>query len=347
MINNRSATHKRYYFLVIIIFACFIGFASKIYFEWQRFLATPVIPQGQQLEYIFVPGSTIKDLALFLQQKKYLKRSYLLVWLAQLNGQATHLKAGEYLFQGGILPKALLEQMSRGEVRQRDITIIPGWTFHRIRQALAKVPHLRHVIAKLTTAEILIRLGSSHKNLEGLLYPDTYRYTMNTSDFDVIKKAYGSMQKKLHQAWLDRAPNLPYLSSYDALIVASMVEKETALPKERPLIAGIIINRLRKKMYLQIDPTVIYALIYKSASHFQSVLTSSDLRVKSPYNTYIHKGLPPTPIAMPSEKSIIAALHPAKTNDLYFVAKGDGSHYFSTSLKQHDKAIEKYLLRQQ
>lgn len=324
-----------------IVITTLLSLSVVFYFEWQQFLHTPIIPQGKKLVYVFPQGATVKDLAYYLHNNAKLPHPYLFILLAKVDGFSTHLQAGEYELKGGELPRQLLSKIKSGDVIKHEITFVEGWDFKKMLQALNKAPRIKHTINNLSNSEIMQRLGSKYTNPEGLFFPDTYRYTMNTTDLSILQKSYNKMQLVLDKLWPEREAKLPYKNAYQALIAASMIEKEVQVAKERPLVAGVIVNRIRKRMYLQIDPTVIYALGHS----FKGKLTTKDMRFKSPYNTYVNKGLPPTPIAMPSEQSLWAALHPAKTKSLYFVARGDGSHSFSTTLKQHDVAIEKYLIK--
>ncbi len=248
-----------------------------------------------------------------------------------------HLKEGEYLFPQGSTNFSIWHQLvtGRGQLVHA-FTIIPGVSFAQIKLLLAQSNYFHHVVGALTDQQIMSAVGEPNMSPEGFFFPDTYHYTKGISDLVILKRAFDLMQKKLNAAWEARDSNLPYQSAYEALIVASLVEKEAHLSAERPIIAGVIINRLRKGMLLQIDPTVIYGM----GDSYQGKIFKSNLTADTPYNTYIHKGLPPTPIAMPSLSSIQAALHPAYHNFYYFVAMGDGSHQFTTTLLEHHQAVD-------
>ncbi len=317
--------------IVILAMACF---AYKSY----RYLTRPIIPADQSYHYILKPGTTIRGLAKELKQQHLISNTWPLVWYARLTGDSKKIQAGEYSFPANASLANVLKQISTGDVVVHRFTIIEGWRFSQMMAALEAAPMLQHTLIGLSPSDIMAKLQLPEQHPEGLFFPATYRYTMATSDIEILRQAYQMMQQRLTRLWPTRAVGLPYQTPYQALIVASMIEKETALTKEKPLIAGVIIKRLRKNMYLQIDPTVIYAL----GNDYTGNLNRKDMRNQSPYNTYTHKGLPPTPIAMPSESSIDAALHPQFTNALYFMATGDGSHVFSKSLRQHDKAIGEY-----
>ena len=260
--------------------------------------------------------------------------------LARLLGQASDLKAGIYIIKNGTTPLVLLDQITSGTTGQAGVTFIEGWTFAQMRQALNENDSVKHMTMSETDAQILKEIGAKETNPEGLFFPDTYFFTPNTSDREILKRAYLTMQNKMDKAWLEKSEGLPYQSAYQALIMASIVEKETGRASERPQIAGVFINRLKVGMRLQTDPTVIYGL----GERFDGNLRKQDLLTDTAYNTYTRDGLPPTPIAMPGLGAIHAALHPAPTKALYFVGKGDGSHAFSATLTEHNNAVIRYQL---
>ncbi len=263
-------------------------------------------------------------------------------WLAVLYIYAhptAHLKEGEYFFPKGATLAAIFHQITTGSgLYYRAFTIVPGWTFAEVRANLNQNPMLHHLTRNWSDAMIMQQLGSPISQAEGLFFPETYRYTRGVTDLVILKQAYALMQFQLNQAWQMRAANLPYQNPYEALITASLIEREGYLDKERPEISGVIINRLNKHMRLQIDASVIYGL----GSAYTGTLHKADLTDPSVYNTYLHSGLPPTPIAMPGMPSILAALHPEMSNNYYYVAKGDGSHVFSETLEQQEAAIKTY-----
>lgn len=301
------------------------------------FLNKPLIAANNPpVEFILQPGTPVKVLAAELQAKRVLAHPRAFVWLARIKLQTKQLQAGEYRIDPGMTSFQLLKKLATGQVILYTFTIVPGWTFQQLLEVLEHDPHLQHNLQNLTAAEIMQRLGHPEDKPEGKFFPDTYKFHADFDDTKILQEAYQLMQQRLQQMWLQRDPEIPYNNSYNVLIVASMIEKETAVAKERPIISGIVVRRLQKNMYLQLDPTVIYGL-GKTGK-----LTVSDLKKNTPYNTYMHKGLPPTPICMPSADSVYAALHPAAGKVLYFVAKGDGSHVFSVTLKEHDAAIKKY-----
>lgn len=288
---------------------------------------------------IFSRGSSIRTLANQLLEKNLLQeKNYFLIW-GKVKRQATRLQAGEYIIEPGSSLAQLLDNMVAGNVVQHTITIIEGYTF---RQALEVIQNSSYVTKELTSStddDIMKQLGYEDEHPEGRFYPDTYYISRGMSDVELLNRAYKQMHEVLQEEWQQREEGLPYKSAYEALIMASIVEKESAVAAERPLIAGLFVNRLRKKMRLQTDPTVIYGI-----ENYDGDIRFRDLRKDTPYNTYTRHGLPPTPIALPARAAIHAALHPDKTKYLYFVAYGDGSgkHVFSTNLKDHEKAVDRY-----
>jgi len=260
--------------------------------------------------------------------------------LARGLGVASDVKAGIYEIKSGITPLELLDMITSGSSTQASITFIEGWTFAQIREELNASEKVKHMTMSETDQQILKQIGATEVMPEGLFFPDTYFFTPNTSDRDILKRAYSTMQSKVKAAWATKANGLPYRTPYEALIMASIVEKETGRAAERPQIAGVFINRLKIGMRLQTDPTVIYGL----GEHFDGNLHKQDLLNDTIYNTYTRNGLPPTPIAMPGLGAINATLHPAQTKALYFVGKGDGTHHFSASLAEHNNAVIKYQL---
>jgi UPF0755 protein len=251
------------------------------------------------------------------------------------------LQAGSYTLNKNISPYQLLLSLNHGKTTQGSITFIEGRTFEQMRQKLAINDAVKQTIAGLPEPEILKLIGSPHSVAEGLFFPDTFYFDRNTTDINLLKISYNAMQSKLEKAWQGRDQGLPYKTSYQALIMASIIEKETGKASERPMIAGVFLNRLRIGMRLQTDPTVIYGM----GLRFDGNIRKKDLAIDTPYNTYTRSGLPPTPIAMPGLAAIEAALHPANTKALYFVGKGDGSHAFSNSLDEHNRAVAKYQLK--
>lgn len=303
------------------------------------FYALRPLPFAQlPYEFSLKQGSSLKSAARQMQQAGVLPSDMLFVLLARSLGKAAQIKPGNYEIEKPVSPLQLLDIISKGRVEQSDISVIEGWTFNQLRAALNAEPKLRHDTQTLSEAEILKRIGATEKEAEGLFFPDTYNFSSGSSDLAVLKRAYQLMQRNLQESWKTRAPNLPLKNPYQALTLASIVEKETGQAKDRGMIAAVFINRLHKKMLLQTDPTVIYGM----GSKFDGNLRRRDLLSDTPYNTYTRAGLTPTPIALPGLAAIQAVLHPAQTNALYFVAKGDGSSYFSSTLTEHNNAVNRY-----
>ncbi len=248
------------------------------------------------------------------------------------------LKAGEYELQQGMTMPDLLALLVSGKSRQFSVTFPEGKTFKQILQTLAGNANIKHTLKDTDYQAIMIKIGAKEEYPEGLFFPETYFFEKHSTDISVLKRAYDKMQNVLQQEWQHKQENLPLKNAYQALILASIIEKETAIASERPLIAGVFIRRLQKGILLQTDPTVIYGM----GDRYKGNIRRKDLKQPTPYNTYVIKGLPPTPIAMPGQEAIHAALHPAKGNSLYFVARGDGSHVFSASLREHNNAVNQY-----
>ncbi len=325
--------------IFLAIMALIAGAASYFaYTDYHGFLETPLnIPEtGLPLEV--PPATSLQDIARRLQRDGILSSALYLQIYARLEGSARRIKAGEYRITPGMTPPMLMQRLVAGRVRQYPLTIVEGWTFRQMMEAVRNHPKIQQTLEGLSDAEIMARLGHADENPEGRFFPDTYHFPRGTTDVVFLKRAYDTMARHLDEAWRQRAPDLPLRTPYQALTLASIIEKETGLPEERPLIAGVFIRRLRKGMRLQTDPTVIYGL----GESFDGNLRRRDLRQNTPYNTYVHGGLTPTPIALPGAGSIAAAVNPAPGNALYFVATGDGGHAFSKTLKEHNRAVRKY-----
>lgn len=299
---------------------------------------TPIAVDGEET-LVFARGSSIRTLAKQLKAKGWLNDpDSLLIW-GKLNRQTTRLQAGEYRITADHTLASLLDDMVAGKVIQHSLTLIEGSTFRQALVVIQQDPNISVELEGLSDEEIMARLGHPDEHPEGRFYPDTYHISRGVSDLAILQRAYLKMQQTLEQQWQEREQDLPYKSAYEALIMASIVEKESAIAEERPLIAGLFVNRLRKGMRLQTDPTVIYGI-----EDYDGDIRYRDLRKDTPYNTYTRKGLPPTPIALPGKEAIHAALHPQKSDYLYFVAYSDGSgkHVFSTNLKDHEAAVDRY-----
>jgi UPF0755 protein len=285
-----------------------------------------------------VPGTNLRSLSTMLEREGVVGNAQMFWLLGRVLGKAGSIKVGVYTLDRPLTPLELYAKIQRGEVSQALVQFIEGWNWREVSAELAAQPLLKNESAGMSEAEILQTIGAEESHIEGLLFPDTYFYAPHTSDLGVLRRAYRRQHDKLMAAWDTRAPGLPYRTPYEALIMASIVEKETGAAFERPKIAGVFLNRLKQGMRLQTDPTVIYGL----GDRFDGNLRKIDLQRDTPYNTYTRAGLPPTPIAMPSEAAIQAALNPAKTDALYFVARGDGTHTFSRTLEAHNRAVNRY-----
>lgn len=290
--------------------------------------------------FLIKPGSNIKIIAQDLTMQKIIEDPWLFILLAKLKGVETRVRAGEYQLESGQTPDDLIEVFVSGSSIQYSFTVIEGWSFRQMLDAMAKDPIIEHQLEDKTNEEIMRLIGYPDQHPEGMFFPDTYRFPKGTSDIDFLRRAYQVMQQHLEREWNQREDDLPLKSSYEALILASIIEKETGAGFERPLIAGVFTERLKRNMRLQTDPTVIYGL----GESFDGDIRFRDLKKDTPYNTYLRAGLTPTPIALPGLDSIRAALHPAKTKALYFVSKGDGTHHFSETLEEHNAAVKRYQL---
>ncbi|GAM52085.1 protein YceG like [bacterium endosymbiont of Mortierella elongata FMR23-6] len=259
--------------------------------------------------------------------------------LARLLKVTTQLKAGNYEFKQGVTSYQVLQKIAQGDVSQYAATVVEGWTFAQMRTALAQHPALTHDVADLTDAQLMQAIGARETQPEGLFFPDTYFFEKNASELGIYRRAYELAQERLMLAWTTRAADLPYKTPYQVLIVASLIEKETGLPTDRPFIAAVFANRLRIGMALQTDPSIIYGL----ANDYTGRLRKKDLKMDGPYNTYTRPGLPPTPIALPGQAALDAATRPGLSAALYFVSRGDGTSEFSNNLADHNRAVDKFI----
>ncbi len=309
--------------------------------EYEHFTQTPLNLPADGLVYNLQPGSSVNSLAADLAATGVIEYPLMLRLFARLTHQAGSLKAGEYRIPAGSTPGQLLAILASGKVVQHALTLVEGWTFSQMMRAINRHGALEHSLDNLTHMEIMQRIGHPDEHPEGRFYPDTYLFPRGTTDVDFLRRAYLQMQRFLTREWAEREAGLPLQTPYEALILASIVERETALPEERARIAGVFIRRLRKGMRLQTDPTVIYGM----GKAYDGNIRRRDLEADTPYNTYVHKGLTPTPIAMPSGAAIRAVCHPEAGKDLYFVATGNGGHAFSATLEEHNQAVRKYQLK--
>ncbi|GAC1662785.1 MAG: endolytic transglycosylase MltG [Steroidobacteraceae bacterium] len=290
-----------------------------------------------------VPGASVRAVLTELQKLGAVRDSRALIWYLRLRGAHPRMQAGVYEIPAHASPQQIIALFEEGKVVLDQITVVEGATFAEFLEALAQHPHVNHTLPGQTPGQIMTALGHPGVSAEGQFFPDTYRFAANTTDAVILELAYQRMQHALGAAWAARAPGLPFDTPYQGLILASMVEKEAALKTERALIAGVFVNRLRKGMRLQSDPTVIYGL----GDRYDGYVHTRDLTTDTRYNTYTREGLPPTPIALPGRESLLAAVQPAATDALYFVATGlgDGAHHFSATLEEHNAAVQTYLAR--
>jgi UPF0755 protein len=323
----------------IFILALCLTLLAVADLAWNAF--SQVTLRSDPADFSIKPGSSLRSATRQMVESGVELNVWQFNLLGRVLGKAGTIKAGSYEVGRGITPLALLNKLTAGEVTQTEIVLIEGWTFRQMRATLNAEPGLMHDSASLSDAEIMVRLGAAERSPEGLFFPDTYLFGKGSSDFEILKRAHRAMQRQLEAAWQARAPDLPYRNPYEALIMASVIEKETGQAADRALIGGVFVNRLRMGMMLQTDPTVIYGMGEK----FDGNLRKKDLLADTPHNTYTRAGLPPTPIAMPGQASLQAALNPAKTTALYFVARGDGSSEFSRTLAEHERAVAKYQRR--
>ncbi len=301
-------------------------------------LQAPLTVTGESVDLSIEPGTAPRAVAEAAVAAGVQTSPDLLYAWFRLSGQARQIKAGSYEITSGTSPRTLLSKLVRGEESLRSVTLVEGWTFRQVREALAKAEQLRPDSAALPPEAVMARLDRPGVPPEGRFFPDTYTYAKGSSDLAVLRRALRAMDRHLASAWAVRATDTPLRSADEALILASIVEKETGRASDRPQIAGVFVNRLRIGMMLQTDPTVIYGL----GERFDGNLRRSDLRTDTPWNTYTRAGLPPTPIAMPGKASLLAAVQPAATKALYFVARGDGSSQFSASLDEHNRAVNRF-----
>lgn len=303
---------------------------------WYAHTPMPVASLPHSLDV--APGTTLRGLAAQLEREGVIGDARPFWLLGRVLGKGAQLKAGIYTLDRALTPLELYGKIARGEVTQAAVQFIEGWNIREVRAALAAQPLLRQDSATLDDRALLQAIGADEPHPEGIFFPETYLFAPHVSDLEVLRRAYRMQHERLTRAWESRAPGLPYRTPYEALIMASIVEKETGVAHERPTIAAVFVNRLRIGMRLQTDPTVIYGL----GDAFDGNLRRDDLQRDTPYNTYTRAGLPPTPIAMPGEESIRAALNPAPSDYLYFVSRGDGTHVFSKNLNEHNRAVNRY-----
>ncbi|EAS65094.1 endolytic transglycosylase MltG [Photobacterium angustum] len=329
---------KKLIIIVFIFVAIAAGAAGWAYTQVKNELNLPVI-NTEQVMLTVKPGTSFRGLINQLVQDKVIKSSQWTRWVGKLDPSLTDIKAGTYGLEPNKTLQEVLALIASGKEFQYSITLVEGERFSEWLKKIQAAPELKHVSDGMTEPQIAKAIGMDNVKIEGYLLPDTYHYTAGTTDIAVLKRAYLAMNKELATAWELREKDLPLKDPYQVLIMASIIEKETAVPTERGLVASVFMNRLRKGMPLQTDPTVIYGM----GDKYDGNISKKDLRTPTPYNTYTMKGLPPTPIAMPSKASVLAAVNPDKSNYYYFVADGKGGHKFSTTLVEHNRAVRAYL----
>jgi UPF0755 protein len=324
--------------ILILVGSLLLGWLWQHY---ERFLDTPMTLPEEGVIYEVMPGSGLGRIARDLAELGILDDPLYLRLHGRWSALSRQLHAGEFRLEPGLTPRELLPLFASGKTVDYPLTLLEGWTFSQVRQALAAHPVLLQTIAGKSDGEVMAAIGMPGQHPEGRFFPDTYRFPRGTTDIDFLRRAHERMQQVLSAAWAQRADGLPLKSPDEALVLASIVEKETGLPAERGEIAGVFVRRLKRGMRLQTDPTVIYGL----GESFDGNLRRRDLLRDTPYNTYTRAGLPPTPICMPGEEAIRAALNPADGDALYFVSRGDGSHVFSATLAAHNAAVRRYQLK--
>ncbi|MGE4407943.1 endolytic transglycosylase MltG [Pseudomonas sp.] len=327
---------------ILLLALMLLAFLTLGLVAWKQYAALeqPLIVAEPQLLDVR-PGDTPSGIFQRLESQGTLAGSFWLrlYWRLNLSGLSLH--SGEYSLMPGMTVRDMIGLWQRGEVVQYGLTLVEGWNFRQLRAALENQPKLQQTLAGLSDQEVMARLGQPELHPEGRFFPDTYRFTRGTSDLDLLKRAYARLEQVLDEEWQQRGEGLPYKDAYQALTMASIIEKETGVPSERGEIAGVFVRRLERGMLLQTDPTVIYGM----GEAYRGRISRNDLRTPTPYNTYTSAGLPPTPIAMVGREAIHAALHPVAGKSLYFVARGDGSHVFSDTLDEHNRAVRQYQLK--
>jgi UPF0755 protein len=322
--------------LRLLSFAFLVAMAIAGWLAWFAF--SPVSMVKSPLEFEIRTGSGLRTAAGDIAKAGVEFPSWQFSWLGRFTGRAGDIKAGSYEVSHGATPWDILKKITRGDVTQAEIVFVEGKTFREMRAQMDADSNLRHDSRELSDAEILTRIGVKESHPEGLFFPDTYLFAKQSSDLELLRRAYQAMQRRLANEWENRDPGVPYDDPYQALIMASIVEKETGRSADRPFVASVFANRLKRGMLLQTDPTVIYGL----GEAFDGNLRKKDLVTDGAYNTYTRPGLPPTPIAMPGQASLHLVLHPPESDKLYFVARGDGTSVFSRTLEEHNRAVARY-----
>lgn len=328
---------KIIYFLFLLGLLVGVG-GGYFFLQWKDAPILPIGDQTARVEFTIKSGSHIRSAARQIAQAGIAIEPWLFEALARSTGKAQALKAGTYELRASETPQDVLNKIVEGKVLLANLSIIEGWSFKQMRQAIDAHPAIRHDTLGMTDKALLEKITDQYTHPEGLFFPDTYLFTKGSSDIEVYKNAHKALLTHLTSQWNNREANLPYQTPYQALVMASIIEKETGQASERGMIASVFVNRLKVGMLLQTDPTVIYGMGEK----FKGNIRKTDLQTDTPYNTYTRSGLPPTPIALPGKDSLKAALHPEPSNAYYFVARGNGTSHFSASLEEHNRAVNKF-----
>lgn len=338
---SRARVRGRSFVRMLAVVALVVLICGTVFgaYDFHRFSRSPLTVSGPGESVDIARGTSFTNIVQLLRQRG-MTQDNAIYWrlLAEQMRLAGRLHAGEYAIAPGLTPRQLLLDMAGGKVMQRNFTIVDGWTFAQLRDALAHADVLEHDSAGLDDATLMKNINAAGEAPEGRFLPETYAYVKGDTDTDILKRAHADMAKTLDLLWARRDTGLPLTSAYDALILASIVEKETGRADERPRIAGVFVRRLEFHMMLQTDPSVIYGM----GARYTGTIHKSDLTTDTPYNTYTRAGLPPTPIALPGKPALLAAMHPAEGNELYFVARGDGGHVFSNTLEAHNRNVDCY-----
>ena len=326
----------RRFFLTLFLLVSLTALGAGAFGLW--WVNQPLKLPAPNVDLSIEPGSTPRAIAQAVAETGTAVEPQLLYWWFRFSGQDRQIRAGSYELERGITPRTLLNVLVRGEEATRSLVLVEGWNIRQVRAALAKADQLKPETVGLSDQALMEKLGRSGQHPEGRFFPDTYTYSKNSTDLALLQRAMRAMDRKLEAAWAARASDLPLKSADEALILASIVEKETGKASDRAQIASVFTNRLRVGMPLQTDPTVIYGL----GARFDGNLRKKDLQTDTPWNTYTRSGLPPTPIAMPGKAALLAAVQPAEGKSLYFVSRGDGTSQFSNSLEEHNAAVNRY-----
>ncbi|OED38295.1 hypothetical protein AB833_20295 [Chromatiales bacterium (ex Bugula neritina AB1)] len=329
---------KKLFAFVFCLFVCAAGWLA---YDAYEFLHAPLSTDSRALDIQVKPGETVRVIGAKLSASGLLDRPIWWEIYARYTGKARSIKTGEYSLSTDLTPISLLDELQLGKQKQYSFTILEGWNIWQLRDALAADPVLVATLQDVEDKDLLASIGLADGHPEGQFLPDTYFFPRGTTDAEFLLRANRALVAKLDEVWLDRQDNLPVSSAYEALTLASIIEKETSVASERPIISGVIAGRLRKGMRLQMDPTVIYGI----GRSFNGNITRRDLKTPTPYNTYTIAGLPPTPIAMAGAESLEAAVNPAATKALFFVADGTGGHVFNETVEAHNKAVRKFILK--